>query len=215
MVLKHLNAKFSEGKSARFKVQVESDKSMKRPVLQIETDWEMHDDDDLYEELKRELDLMMWTITQSFDKSFDRQDSPDKWIFHLEPVQADDVSKYIYGECNGIIYHLAPKSATKKILRTSLRAKQASYRDFPARTYVIGADTDAVENVYTVLRSKLPQSIQLVDGPKYFDILKIDVLHTNINFYKDPYYKAQGIAYAYTNFPGCRITKIEFDDLFK
>lgn len=107
-------------------------------------------------------------------------------LIHLEPNIPDNMTDYVYNDCNGIVYHITKTDIYEtKIKKYGLKPKTASYRKFPECVFVTTGknEQEIKENI------KYVKDI-LTDDPPYFRntcILKIDLnkYKNKITLYKD------------------------------
>ena len=142
----------------------------------------------------------------------------DNRIF-VEPLYSEDRSKYVFNDCNGICYHITTQKRAEKIMRTGLRIKRSSYRDFPSRIYL-----------YATLKLSLLNDKNIKDfAYKIVNRLKaereggIAIIKVNLNkcyndvmrFYKDTSMKEDEAVFTYNNIPSECLTKLNKIDFLK
>ena len=129
------------------------------------------------QEFKQLINLYNYNLTYT--------DPAERYIY-LEPNVPNDMTKYVYEKCNGIVYHVTKnQKRLDNILKYGLKPKSPTYRSNSERIYVIAANKK--ENL--IKKIKHIKSIFRKD-PQYEEtaILKIDLnkLPRKLNFYIDP-----------------------------
>ena len=142
----------------------------------------------------------------------------DNRIF-IEPIYSEDKSKYVFIDCEGICYHITTQKRAEKIMRTGLRIKRSSYRDFPSRIYL-----------YATPKLSLLKDKNIKDfAHKIVNKLKakreggIAIIRVNLNkcyndvmiFYKDTSMKEDEAVFTYNNIPPECLTKLNKIDFLK
>ena len=135
----------------------------------------------------------------------------DNRIF-VEPVYSEDRSKYVFSDCKGICYHVTTQERAEKIMRTGLRIKRSSYRDFPSRIYLYATpklsllkDKNIKDFAYKIVNNIKAEreggiAIIRVDFNKcYNDVMR---------FYKDTSMKEDEEVFTYNNIPPKCVTEL-------
>lgn len=140
----------------------------------------------------------------------------DNKIF-IEPVYSEDRSKYVFDDCEGICYHITTQKRAEKIMRTGLRIKRSSYREFPLRIYLYATPKlsllndknikDFANKIVNKLKAKREGGIAIirVNLNKYYN----DIMR----FYKDTSMREDEAIFTYNNIPKecfAKLNKIDF-----
>lgn len=207
-VLRQLNNKFAMGSGMDIKVCGVSNYDDQSPGIQLMApiDLEQHMD-----EIKTELDLMMWSATKYWI------DRDGILYIQIEPVQANECTSYVYKDCGGILYHLTNALSAKRILKSGLRNRghsyeKGDYRTIPTRTYfVVGEDSIDIKNAINQIRNSFKKAAPIALS----HILRIDLTQygKNLEFYHDPMYDMPNAVFAYSNIPGALITEIDINSI--
>lgn len=142
----------------------------------------------------------------------------DNRIF-LEPVYSEDRSKYVFNDCKGICYHITTQERAEKIMRTGLRIKRSSYRDFPSRIYLYATpklsllkDKNIKDFAYKIvnrLKAEREGGIAIIKvnlNKCYNDVMR---------FYKDASMKEDEAVFTYNSIPPECLTKLNKIDFLK
>lgn len=142
----------------------------------------------------------------------------DNRIF-IEPVYSEDKSKYVFNDCKGICYHITTQKRTEKIMRTGLRTKRSSYREFPSRIYLYATpklslvnDTHIKDFVYKIankLKAEREGGISIIRvnlNKCYNDVMR---------FYKDTSMEEDEAVFTYNPIPSECLTKLNKIDFLK
>ena len=131
---------------------------------------------------------------------------PYKGGLLIEPIYSEDMSNYVYKECNGIVYHFTDKKSAESILKSGLRIKGSNIgRQIPKRIYVYASPKYLNKNDIDYIKQF---AIAVAMGPKAKNYglccLKIDLNrphNINIGFYKDTVMDQKGALYTLNNIP--------------
>lgn len=148
----------------------------------------------------------------NFFNYFVREIRDDMYI--IEPIYSEQASDRVYKECNGILYHFTDNNTAKSILKSGLRIKGRSEKDwkYPNRVYLYAPG-------FYLSRENagdwLMDALNVVDNQKIksfgLAVLKVD-LHklnkSNISFYVDPTLPTNAV-FTYNNIPKTCITKLD------
>lgn len=142
----------------------------------------------------------------------------DNRIF-LEPVYSEDRSKYVFSDCKGICYHVTTQERAEKIMRTGLRMKRSSYRDFPSRIYLYATpklsllkDKNIKDFAYKIvnkLKAEREGGIAIIKvnfNKCYNDVMR---------FYKDTSMKEYEAVFTYNSIPPECLTKLNKIDFLQ
>lgn len=142
----------------------------------------------------------------------------DNRIF-IEPMYSEDRSKYVFSDCEGICYHVTTQERAEKIMRTGLRMKRSSYREFPSRIYLYATPKlsllkdknikDFAHKIVNKLKAKREGGIAIIRvnlNKCYNDIMK---------FYKDTSMKEDEAVFTYNNIPAECLTKLNKIDFLQ
>lgn len=142
----------------------------------------------------------------------------DNRIF-IEPVYSEDRSKYVFSNCEGICYHITTQKRAENIMRTGLRTKRSSYREFPSRIYLYATpklsllkDKNIKDFAYKIvneLRAKREGGISVIRvnlNKCYNDVIR---------FYKDTSIKEDKAVFTYNTIPPECLTKLNKIDFLK
>ncbi|MBO5004708.1 MAG: hypothetical protein J6D03_05600 [Clostridia bacterium] len=123
-----------------------------------------------------------------------------KYILHTiignntiyEPLLEDNYNDYIYGDCNGIVFHLTDRITANKILDKGLRPKYAEHEtkknlkdkqnsniNYKGKIYVL-----AIKDLYNIHNRISEVKNKIFNKPNDIVVLKIK-LPKGIDFYKD------------------------------
>lgn len=141
-----------------------------------------------------------------------RQSKDNKLL--IEPIYSEDVSKYVYDDCNGIIYHFTDKQSAKYILKNGLKIRgvDSKHRKIPKRIYLYAP------GYYLNSKNKdkwIDFAKTVIGYMKYrihgLSVLKID-LHklydSNISFYKDTSMDEKESIFTLNNIPAICISEL-------
>lgn len=206
IVIKRLNAKFAMGKGGDIKISGLSNFDDQHPTIQLIAPGQL---ENYIDELRIELDLMMWCLTRHWMKC-------GLFMFQIEPIQANQCNDYVYKDCGGILYHLTSGMTAARILKSGLRHKGKSYesgdyRSFPARTYfIVGTDSDNIKWAIDKVRESFGTGVLKLDT-----ILRIDLTKygKGLEFYHDTLYEIPNTVFAYSNIPGALIEKVKYNKI--
>ena len=136
----------------------------------------------------------------------------DNRIF-IEPLYSEDRSKYVFSDCKGICYHVTTQECAEKIMRTGLRIKRSSYREFPPRIYLYATPKlsllndknikDFAHKIVNKLKAKREGGIAIIRvnlNKCYNDVMR---------FYKDTSMKEDEAVFTYNNIPTECLTKLK------
>lgn len=142
----------------------------------------------------------------------------DNRIF-LEPVYSEDRSKYVFNDCKGICYHITTQERAEKIMRTGLRIKRSSYRDFPSRIYLYATpklsllkDKNIKDFAYKIvnrLKAEIEGGIAIIK-------VNLNKCYNNVmRFYKDTSMKEDEAVFTYNSIPLECLTKLNKIDFLQ
>lgn len=142
----------------------------------------------------------------------------DNRIF-IESLYSEDRSKYVFNDCKGICYHITTQERAEKIMRTGLRIKRSSYRDFPSRIYLYATpklsllkDKNIKDFAYKIvnrLKAEREGGIAIIKvnlNKCYNDVMR---------FYKDASMKEDGAVFTYNSIPQECLTKLNKIDFLQ
>lgn len=125
----------------------------------------------------------------------------------------------MFNDCNGICYHVNTKERAEKIMRTGLRTKRSSYREFPARIYLYATPKlslindknikDFAHKIVNKLKEKREDGIAVIRvnlNKCYNDIMR---------FYKDTSMEEYEAVFTYNAIPPECLTKLNKIDFLK
>lgn len=143
----------------------------------------------------------------------------DDYDVYLEPNITNEVTDYVYDDCDGVVYHVTYKSNVESILRTGLRPtgctskeeqdaikkmRSPTYRFFSKRNYMFCIDN----------KDKLMEEVKKICTAKNMSLkdctlLKIDLnkiskryIDNKISFYQDASNSNKSHIYTLTYIPG-------------
>ena len=152
--------------------------------------------EDIY--IQKQLDFFGYYITEKIDKDL---------LIAIEPNFGTKCAKFVYNECNGLIFHVTSKELYEKYIKDKgikpFEGKQ--YRKFTERTFFICGETkeEIIDNIEFI--------IDQLNKSNYV-ILMIDLKgnHYNVDFYYDPSEDNwHNCIYCNTWFPITYITEIK------
>lgn len=114
-----------------------------------------------------------------------KKKNEEGYILEIESYFTEDARETIK-ENGNILYHITESRNVPDILRKGLRPKtgkriyQGGYRYFPERLYLIGHNTNIIENIDSVIRDK-----EFEKRGIQYTILKIDLGEHNISLWYD------------------------------
>lgn len=131
----------------------------------------------------------------------------------LEPEFPEKAEDFIYGDCYGICYHLAPKRYLESIIENGLRCRgrDSDRRSYPKRIYVFA--TPPGSNYAVRVREGLEQLAALLGGNlEDFQPLRIRLGNGNMStwlpFYRDTA-SFEGCFFTYTNIPASWLKPVD------
>lgn len=117
---------------------------------------------------------------------------------------AKDVNDMVYRKNHGKLYHFSSNPNSMEILRTGLRCKKSTYRDFPERIYLYSNDKplDKIKD----LENKISLVVDPFNARRYgVYVFRIDLNKMSdsgyINFYTDDMMGDNDAVYTYNNIP--------------
>lgn len=133
----------------------------------------------------------------------------------IEPLYSEDKSKYVFSDCKGICYHITTQERAKNIMKSGLRTKRSSYREFPSRIYL-----------YATPKLSLLKDKNIKDFVKKIKSEReggIAIIRVNLNrcynevmrFYKDTSMKEDEAVFTYNAIPPECLTKLNKIDFLK
>lgn len=152
------------------------------------------------------------TILQFFNYFYSETKDMGMPVMHIEPVYAEKIS--ISSERNhGIGYHVTVKDNLQKILNKGLKCKQAKYRDYPARIYLISPFKATADETKKIIKKVIDDKWY---GSGEYCVLKVNLNRINDSFYTDVSttrsreveYKGQAYIYTYQDIPSKYIEDI-------
>lgn len=133
----------------------------------------------------------------------------DKYALYIEPIYSEDATDY-FNKCHRQAYHLTYKDNVDKILKSGLRIKSGSYREFPERIY-LWASEDNKLNKQKLL--EFAKKIFYINNLSLDDIgiIKVDLYKTEYPVYHDTSMKDKEALFIYNNIPAklCKEIKIK------
>ena len=140
---------------------------------------------------------------------------PAERLIYLEPNIPDEMTWYVYGQCDGVIWHITKnRQAFDNIMKFGLKPKTAAYRKYPERTFFItGADKDEIyKNI-----SKTKNMFFGSENHKELVLLKIDLkkFKKKLRFFMDPAISGMRAIWSSEYIPPFCIEEIKFYDLKK
>lgn len=137
----------------------------------------------------------------------------------VEPMYSEDRSKYVFSNCKGICYHITTQERAENIMKSGLRTKRSSYREFPSRIYLYATpklsllkDKNIKDFAYKIvnkLRAKREGGIAIIRvnlNKCYNDVMR---------FYKDTSMKEDEAVFTYNPIPPECLTKLNKIDFLK
>lgn len=134
-------------------------------------------------------------------------------------MYSKDRSKYVFSNCEGICYHVTTQERAEKIMRTGLRMKRSSYREFPSRIYLYATPKlsllkdknikDFANKIVNKLKAKREGSIAIIRvnlNRCYNEVMR---------FYKDTSMKEDEAVFTYNPIPPECLTKLNKIDFLK
>ena len=132
-----------------------------------------------------------------------------KYALYIEPIYSEDATDY-FNKCHRQAYHLTYKDNVDKILKSGLRIKSGTYREFPERIYLWASEGNKL-NKQKLL--EFAKKIFYINNLSLNDIgiIKVDLYHTNFPVYKDTSMKDKEALFVYNNIPAklCKEIKIK------
>lgn len=149
-----------------------SDESTFRIIFNNEEDFERFLTD-IY--IQRQLDFFGYYITEKIDKEL---------LVFIEPNFGTKCTKFVYDNCNGLIFHVTLKQTYNKFIRgEGIKPFKGTYRKFTERSFFVCGETkeEIIDNIELVIDQKGYTKNDYV-------ILMIDLKkkHYNVDFYYDP-----------------------------
>ena len=142
----------------------------------------------------------------------------DNRIF-IEPLYSEDRSKYVFSDCKGICYHVTTQECAEKIMRTGLRIKRSSYREFQPRIYLYATPKlsllndknikDFAHKIVNKLKAKREGGIAIIRvnlNKCYNDVMR---------FYKDTSMKEDEAVFTYNSIHAECLTKLKKIDFLQ
>ena len=133
----------------------------------------------------------------------------NKLCLYIEPTFSEDASEY-FGICHRQAYHFTYKENIDKILKSEIRLKQGSCKNFPSRIYLWASQVRRLEDdIYNV-----NSFIQKIFGSSRYNInnvgiFKVDLFHTKYPIYHDTSMKEKEALFIYNSVPKelCKLIK--------
>lgn len=127
-----------------------------------------------------------------------------RYVIIISPNYAKDVNDMVYRKNHGKLYHFSSNPNSMEILRTGLRCKKSTYRDFPERIYLYSNDKplDKIKD----LENKISLVVDPFNARRYgVYVFRIDLNKMSdsgyINFYTDDMMGDNDAVYTYNNIP--------------
>lgn len=170
---------------------------------------------DVKSEEKLRNDDKFKTILQFFNYFYSETKNMGYPVMHIEPTYAEKVN--IHKEAShrnyGIAYHVTTKDNVKNILKKGLKCKQAKYRDYPSRIYLISPYEATTEETKKIIKKVIDDKWY---GEGEYSILKVNLNRINDSFYtdvstnrsKEVQYNGQAYIYTYQDIPSKYIEDI-------
>ena len=126
---------------------------------------------DIY--IQRQLDFFGYYITEQIDKDL---------IVFIEPNFGTKCTKFVYDNCNGLIFHVTSKERYDLFIKDiGIKPLEGSYRKFTERSFFVCGETkkEIIENIEYIMDQlkKINPIILMIDLKKK---------HYNVDFYYDP-----------------------------
>lgn len=148
------------------------------------------------------------TILQFFNYFYSETQDMGRPVMSIEPTFAEkvNVQDELSERNHGIAYHVTKKVYVDKILKKGLKPRQATYRDYPSRIYLISPYKASKEETKKIIH-------KIVDDKKYLEgeyaVLKVDLSRIHDSFYtdvstirsKEVEYQGQAYIYTYQDIP--------------
>ena len=138
--------------------------------------------------------------------------NPSDRLVYLEPNVPDEMTRYVYETCNGIVWHITKNKATlDNILKYGLKPKTASYRNYSERVFfVVGGNKDEVfKNI-----KKTKDMFFGSDEHKSLVLLKVDLKRfgKKLRFFMDPTIKGMRAIWTSEYIPPFCISEVKWDE---
>jgi len=138
---------------------------------------------------------------------------PSDRLVYLEPNVPDEMTRYVYETCNGVVWHITKNNSTfDNILKYGLKPKTASYRNYLERVFfVVGSNKDEVFK-------NLKKTKDMFFGSSEHTslvLLKVDLkqFDKKLRFFMDPTIKGMRAIWTSEYIPPFCINKIRWDML--
>ena len=128
---------------------------------------------DIY--IQRQLDFFGYYITEKIDKEL---------LIAIEPNFGIKCTKFVYNDCNGLIFHITLKKTYNKFIKgEGIKPFKGTYRKFTERSFFICGKTkkEIINNIKLIIKQKSYNKNDYI-------ILMVDLKenHYNVDFYYDP-----------------------------
>jgi CRISPR/Cas system-associated endoribonuclease Cas2 len=139
--------------------------------------------------------------------------NPSERLVYLEPNVPDEMTKYVYETCNGIVWHITKnKSTFGNIIKYGLKPKTASYRNYSERVFFIAGS--GKDEIFKNIR-KTKDMFFGSDDHGSLVLLKVDLkrFEKKLRFFMDPTLKGMRAIWTSEYIPPFCINEIKWSDV--
>lgn len=152
------------------------------------------------------------TILNFFNYFYSETKNMGYPIMHIEPIYAEKI-RMTSERNHRIAYHVTTKDNLDSILKKGLKCKEAKYREYPSRIYLISPYKATADETKKIIK-------KVIDDKWYAEgeyvVLKVNLNRINDSFYTDVSttrsreveYKGQAYIYTYQDIPSKYIEDI-------